>query len=235
MEPLSITAGGGEVNDLTAAPGSSYVCCDMCGANDELKEWISDEQSDAQVYHYCKVCWFDAEESYAEIKLNRCATCSDGEATHRYLQEDGTYVEVCEGCFLLSEEEEQDGCDECGSDTDFTEEYQLEDGEIRNLCENCRPEFLEPLPKRQALECDACKKNPATHTFLHLDSRKFKLCGGCWAVADHTDDYGADFGSVPRIRLNGKNKFCECPVVCNTMIPTRCDLCDGIVVTVRDS
>ncbi len=78
MASLRLTVGGGEVNDLTAAPGSSYdMCCDMCGANDELKEWVNDDLPNATVYHYCKVCWFDVEDSYAEIKLNRCATCSD--------------------------------------------------------------------------------------------------------------------------------------------------------------
>ena len=232
MATMSITAGGGGVNDLTAAPGSSCAC-DMCGATDELKEWVNEDNG--FLYSYCKVCWFDVNDSYNEIRYNRCATCSDGEATHRYAQEDGTYVEVCEGCFLLSDDDEEGGCDECGSETDLTEEYQTEDGTVRNLCENCRPEFLEPLPKRQALECQDCKKKPASKVFVHLDGRKFKLCEYCWQLADHEDDYGADFGSVPNLRTTGPAKLCECPLPCDFLSPTHCELCKGIVVLVRDS
>ena len=227
MATLSITAGGGEVNDLTAAPGSSYAC-DVCCATDELVEWTNGRTG--SVYHYCKVCWFDIQDSYDEIQYNRCATCSDGEATHRYLQEDGTYLEVCEGCFLLSGDDEEGGCDECGSETDLTEDYQTENGTVRKLCENCRPEFLEPLPKRQALQCMDCKKKPANKVFVHLDGRKFNLCEYCWSLADHEDDYGVEFGSVPNLRVRGPSSLCSCPVPCDFHSPTRCELCRGIVV-----
>jgi hypothetical protein len=221
METSTITVGG----DATAvAPESSYVCCDSCGADDELKEWIG---VDGRMYHSCKPCWFDLHDTYEEIKLDPCSSCSDGEATHRIRQEDGSYLEMCEGCFLL---DEQGGCDDCGSDTELTDEYQMEDGEIRNLCENCRPKFMEPLPKRQALQCNDCKATPATQTFLHLDGRKFDLCDSCWQLADHEEDYGVSFGSVPRLRVGGLVTFCACPVVFDDSSRTRCMVCRGILI-----
>jgi hypothetical protein len=191
------------------------LACDSCGGTDELEEW---EGRDGNTYYSCKQCWFDIQETADEIKYNVCGSCELADATHKYTLEDGTVLEVCEGCFLLPE---GGGCDECGSDTDFTEEYQTEDGEFRNLCENCRPKE----------KCDCCKKQPPTETFMHRDSRLFQLCADCFTGADHADDYGADFGSVPRIRKNGREKFCECPITCNTMTTTRCDFCYGIVVT----
>jgi hypothetical protein len=188
MDNLIITVGGG----ATATAPESYIVCDSCGADDELKEWVG---IDGLTYHSCKPCWFDIQESNEEIHYNRCASCFQGDATHRYLQDDGTYLEVCEGCFLLDE-----------------------------------TEFLEPPPKRQALQCNDCKKNPATETFNHLDGRTFDLCKYCWQLADHEEDYGADFGSVPNLRKSGPAKFCECPLPCDFTISTRCDLCSGVVL-----
>jgi hypothetical protein len=53
---------------------------------------------------------------------------------------------------------------------------------------------------------------------------------GCHHWADHEDDYGADFGSVPNLRKSGPSKFCECPLVCDSATPSRCGLCSGVVV-----
>jgi hypothetical protein len=144
---------------------------------------------DGRLYYSCKPCWFDIQDSHEEILYNRCATCSEGDATHRYRQEDGTYLEVCEGCFLLDPETEE-----------------------------------------EESSCDDCKTNPATQTFIHLDGRQFDLCVDCHRWADHEEDYGVDFGSLPNVRLHGKAKFCECPLPCDFTTPTRCDLCKGIVI-----
>lgn len=198
MATESITVGGGVGKTETAAPESSLMC-DTCGATDELMEW---ESVNGQTYYYCKVCWFDIQDSYDEIQYNVCGACLGGDATHRLRQEDGSYLEVCEGCFMLDEIE----------------------------CEFSRPEFFEPPPKRQALQCNDCKKNPATQKFNHLDGRKFDLCNYCWQLADHEEDYGADFGSVPNLRKSGPAKFCECPLPCDFTISTRCDLCKGILI-----
>ena len=167
MATVNITLEGGAGESGTAAPESFSVCCDFCGANDELKEWTA---VNGNTYHYCKVCWFDIEDSYGEI---------------------------------------QDA--------------------IRNIVDESE-ETEEPSPKRQALQCNDCKKKPATEVFVHLDGRTFDLCTYCWQLADHEEDYGADFGSVPNLRKSGPVKFCECPLPCDFTVSTRCDLCSGVVI-----
>ena len=184
MATMSITAGGGEVNDLTAAPGSSCAC-DICGATDELKEWLSDNSG--VLYYYCKVCWFDVRDSAEELEAFRAQSADE-------------YENCCT------------------------------DGLSAHRCEDCDQSDDEPETKRQALECNDCKKKPATVTFTHLDGRNFNLCSYCWQLADHEEDYGAEFGSVPRLRVNGPITFCECPLPCDFISPTRCELCKGVVV-----
>ena len=204
MEPLSIPLGGGAAMSGTATPGSSNAC-DTCGATDELTKWESDN---GMVYYSCKVCWFDVQDSADELRaLN------------------------------VDQAEHDGGCDDCGSPTAFTTEFWHNDGRTFHLCENCyqsadhSEEYLEPLQKRQELQCDDCKEKPATETFVHLDSRKFNLCVGCHQHADHEEDYGADFGSTPNLRKNGPVKFCDCPLPWNNATPCRCDLCHGVVVS----
>ena len=208
MEPMSFTAGGGEVKDLTAAPGSS-LACDSCGATGELTEW---ESSDAKMYHYCNVCWVDIRDSADELANLTCR------------EEDGR-------C----------GCDDCGSPTELTSEFWHADGRTLHLCERCyqsaddSEDYLEPLPKRQEVQCEDCAERPASETFHHLDGRCFKLCGDCFGMADHEEDYGASFGSVPRLRVSAEAKLCDCPLPCDFVDPTRCELCKGLVVCLRDA
>jgi len=203
MEPLNITLGGGPIE---ATPGSPLVC-DSCGCADELKEWETSTRANAKVYRYCKVCWFDIEDSYDEIQQT-----------------------------AMREEE----CDYCGLQTTLTCDYTHRDGHTIHLCENCyqcaddSEDFMEPLPKRQELPCEDCAEKPATKTFHHLDGRTFDLCEYCFQLADHEDDYGADFGSTPNLRTSGQATLCECPLPCDFVSPTRCELCKGIVVSLKD-
>ena len=197
------TAEAGEVNDLTAGLGS-FPVCDACGCADELKEWESDNGS---LYRYCKVCWFDIEDTVDELRaLQLEPPVHDG------------------------------GCDDCGSPTALTSEFWHNDGRTIHLCENCyqsadhSDDYMEPLPKRQELQCADCMKKPATKTFAHLDGRKFNLCDYCFQLADHEEDYGAEFGSTPNLRKNGPAKLCDCPLPCAFLSPTRCELCKGIVI-----
>lgn len=183
MESMCLSLGGGEVKDLTAAPGSSNVCCDVCGSHEEVREWEPEDRVTSKVYHYCKVCWFDVQESADELRnLNQMDVEYEG------------------------------GCDDCGSPTALTAEYWHADGRTFHLCERCyqsaddSEEYLESPPS-----CADCKTRPATETFNHLDGRSFKLCTYCFQLADHEDDYGDDFGSVPRVRANGPTHLCQCP------------------------
>lgn len=203
MASLSITAGGGEVKDLTAAPGSSCVC-DVCGADNELTDWAG---VDGNVYWYCKVCWFDV-----------CDTIDELEALKNL------------------PESEIAGCYDCGSPTAFTEEH-TKDGRSVHLCENCNhsDDECEPDAKRPAFECDDCKQHPGTQVFYHLDGRRFHLCESCWQMADQSDDYGVSFGSNPRLRTNGPAFYCECPLPLDYVTPNHCELCKGVVVTLKDN
>ena len=201
------TAGGGAAFCGTAAPGSDNAC-DSCGATDELKEWSSDS---GVVYYACKVCWFDLQDSADELRALQLDTA----------EHDG-------------------GCDDCGSPTAFTTEFWHNDGRTFHLCENCyqsadqSEDYMEPLPKRPELQCEDCQEKPSADMFVHLDGRTFNLCAGCHQNADHEDDYGASFGSVPILRKSGPAKLCECPLPCDFISPTHCELCKGIVVIRRD-
>lgn len=44
-------------------------------------------------------------------------------------------------------------------------------------------------------DCASCQK-PATTVFWHLHNGPFELCDGCFAWADHEDDYGETFGQT---------------------------------------
>lgn len=166
MATMNITLGGGAGETGTATPGSFSMCCDFCGANDELKEWNA---VNGNTYHYCKVCWFDIEDSHGEIQ----------DAIRHMVGEP-------------------------------------EDSEEENE---------EPASKRQALECEDCKNRPATDRFVHLDGRTFDLCSYCFQLADHEEDYGLDF----------KTHLCECPLPCDFVSPTHCELCKGVIVILKDN
>jgi hypothetical protein len=157
----------------------------MCGAIDDLKEWLSNNTG--VLYYYCSGCWFDVRDSAEELEAFRTQS-----------------VDGCENCYV--------------------------DGLSAHRCEDCDQPVEEPEAKRQALECNDCKKKPATELFMHLDGRNFNLCSYCWQLADHDEDYGAEFGSVPRPRRNVTVKFCECPLPCDFLSPTRCEFCQGVVV-----
>ena len=172
MELTSITLWGGEVNNLTATPGS-FAGCDLCMSCSDLKEWVT---SSGVVYQYCTTCWVDISESAEELEV------------------------IAQEC----------------RDAWFNGPGRLD------TCE-------EPEQKCPALECDACGQNPATEEFWHLDSRTFKLCRPCFTDVDQEDDYGMEFGSVPRPRRTVPSVFCECPLPCDFTSPTQCDLCHGSV------
>ena len=165
--------------DLTVACDvTQELACDTCGAMDELKMWIG---VDGKTYHSCKPCWFDIQDSYDEIRYNRCATCNS-------YPSDGTVLEVCEGCYLLDAvTETRDSCEECGLVTEVLDDYEMEDGELHRLCNNCIP----------SQSCECCTLCAATELFLHLDGRSFRLCSSCFLDADHEEEYGISFGSGP--------------------------------------
>ena len=114
--------------------------------------------------------------------------------------------------------------------------YHVQDSadELRQACEHCGASD-ELACVEDPVECADCKVNVATETFNHLDGRSFQLCSGCFGMADHEDDYGAEFGSAPRLRVKGKATLCQCPLPCNDDVSTRCALCRGIVVCRQDS
>lgn len=60
--------------------------------------------------------------------------------------------------------------------------------------------------------CDDCRTETATHRFNHLDGRCFRLCGGCFGMADHEDDYLAHV-KRPRLRIRAPP------------VGTMCDVC----------
>lgn len=202
METLSISLGGGAGKTGTAAPGSSYVC-DACGAGNDLRIWEMNDAFSAKVFVYCASCWVDIEESMAELGG---------------LAEDAEYT---------------GGCDDCGSPTAHTCEFWHTDGRTLHLCESCyqSTDHSEPIAAPATVQCDDCRRAPATETFNHLDGRTFKLCLYCLQLADHEEDYGADFGSTPNLRPSGRPKFCDCAVPCSfDYNPSHCELCNGIVV-----
>lgn len=253
MATMSITAGGGEVKNLTATPGS-FAECDSCGATNDLIEWERSDRVGAKVYYSCPTCWYHIRDSVDEIAL-ACDDCGATSEVKTCEGANGDPYRVCKVCwvemyrrdghteadalelFYREDEHEYRGpCDECG-DEEIAHDLELK-GHIFHLCDTCFEtasvyDCLKAPAKRQALECDDCGKKPATNRFNHLDGRSFKLCGYCVQLADHEEDYGADFGSVPRLRINGEAKLCNCPVPCDFLSPTRCELCKGIVVILK--
>lgn len=124
-------------------------------------------------------------------------------------------------------------CDDCGEE-EATCDYER-CGHTFALCSHCYQEAVEcaePPAKREAIQCEDCQKRPADKTFNHLDGRSFNLCGYCFQLADHEDDYGESFGSTPQRRLNTNVMLCECPIPCNDNDPAHCDLCEGTILGV---
>ncbi len=201
---------------------SSYgsTLCDGCDAASASFEFIG---RNGIPYPMCDRCYHDVQDAMNATApvYNACANCHSADATHKYRSDDGTVLEVCEGCFYI---DEWDGpvCDSC------EEMFATHEHKEQNLCDDC-------FDARVPCACDACGEREATHYFIHLDGRSFDLCGGCWAVADHTDDYGADFGSVPRIRKNGNPDvfFCACACPVSLCGAPRCANCSGILVSPR--
>lgn len=155
-------------------------------------------------------------------------------------------------------------CDSCGAMNDLTE-FEGSNKKVYYACNLC---WFNIQDSREELEtedheclCEDCGMRAATETFNHLDGRSFQLCSDCFGEADHEDSYGADFGSVPRLRVAGRSylcecrhpeineddrvrciecsgivvskqnlMYCECPVPCDFLSPTHCELCNGTVV-----
>ena len=153
-----------------------------------------------------------------------CDVCGATDELKDWKGADGKMYFYCRVCWF----------DVCDTIDELEAMYCLPDDHSLHTCDNCDSSVNAPEPKRQALECQDCKKVPATHTFNHLDGRSFNLCSYCWQLADHEDDYGADFGSTPNLRKTGQARLCECPLPCDLISPTRCELCKGIVVLLRD-
>jgi len=195
---------------------SSYEnsLCDGCNASASC-EFIG---RNGIPYPLCDRCYVDIQEAMnaTEPVYNTCATCLSADATHKYRSDDGTVLEVCEGCFLLDLYDTPicDGCDE---------KFATRNCDEQNLCEDCYDECDTCL-------CEDCSEREATQYFVHLDGRSFDLCDGCWALADHADDYGADFGSAPRLRKNGPAFFCTCMSPVSLCGAPRCATCSGILV-----
>ena len=199
---------------------SSLTFCDGC-SDLATQEFIG---RDGIPYPLCDRCYYDIQEAMnaTEPVYRGCATCSDGEATHKQYRADGTLLEVCEGCYLLDLYSEKYVCDGC------EEKFAAREADERKLCDDCYDACDTCL-------CDDCGEREATQYFMHLDGRSFDLCDGCWSLADHADEYGASFGSVPRLRKNGKSFFCTCVSSVSLCGAPRCATCSGLLLSPRPS
>jgi hypothetical protein len=93
-------------------------------------------------------------------------------------------------------------CDTCGAPA--VTEHVGGGGTVSPLCGTCDIHLRESLAGlHDAMDdvhdqwCDDCQEERATRRFLHLDGRRFALCGSCYYSADHEEDY---------------LMFCECRV-----------------------
>lgn len=202
---------------LSLTENKMSTLCDGCDHASASFEFIG---RNGIPYPLCERCYYDIQDAMnatAPVYM-KCATCPDGEATHKQRREDATVLEVCEGCFLLDLYDTPvcDGCEE---------KFATRKCDNQNMCEDCYDDCDTCL-------CEDCGEREATQYFVHLDGRSFDLCDGCWALADHAEDYGADFGSAPRLRKNGPAFFCTCVSPVSLCGAPRCATCSGILISI---
>lgn len=165
-------------------------------------------------------------------------------------------ITVCSGCEFLAttEVEGRNGglYPMCGS-CEFV--YREQEAEIV-WCRECDQALASGLSGADQLcsdcyidPCDDCREMPATTRFVHLWKGDYLLCDGCYAAADHEDDYlevctcddPVHFMDEGKLRCSECMRtikvpmHCHCPVLATAAgNPNHCLLCAGAVVPLTE-